>query len=110
MILGGGELDGVRVLSAESVRAYTKPQPLPGGGLRTLGWDVSTSYSRARGNELSPVAFGHGGYTGTSLWIDPELDLFVVFLSNRNHPYGTGQVLPLQGAIADAAVEAQEPS
>jgi CubicO group peptidase (beta-lactamase class C family) len=55
---------------------------------------------------LSEQAFGHGGYTGTSLWIDPTLDLFVIMLSNRNHPFGRGNVLALQGTIADAAVHA----
>jgi CubicO group peptidase (beta-lactamase class C family) len=106
MILREGELVGERVLAAETVRGLAEPVDLPGGHRRTLGWDVSTSYSRARGSRLSDSAFGHGGYTGTSLWIDPARDLFVVFLSNRNHPFGTGSVLPLQGDIADAAVEA----
>jgi CubicO group peptidase (beta-lactamase class C family) len=103
MLLGGGEFAGQRVLSPEAVQAYTEPRSVP-GGVRTLGWDVSSSYSTARGRELSERAYGHGGYTGTSLWIDPKLDLFVVFLSNRNHPFGTGNVLRLEGAIADVAV------
>jgi CubicO group peptidase (beta-lactamase class C family) len=105
MLLGGGQLDGVRVLSAEAVRLFTEPHRVPGGGLRGLGWDVSTPFSIARGRKLSEFAYGHGGYTGTSLWIDPKLDLFVLFLSNRNHPFGaTANVLHLEGAIADVAV------
>jgi CubicO group peptidase (beta-lactamase class C family) len=106
MLLGQGELDGVRILSAEAVREFTEPRPVPGGGVRSLGWDVSSHYSRARGAALSEQAYGHGGYTGTSLWIDPTQDLFVIMLSNRNHPFGKGNVLALQGTIADAAVHA----
>jgi CubicO group peptidase (beta-lactamase class C family) len=110
MLLGGGTLDGFRILSESALTQFTEPVAVPGGARRTLGWDVSSTYSRARGRELSEGAFGHGGYTGTSLWVDPELDVFVLFLSNRNHPYGTGKVLPLQGAIADAALTAMRKS
>ena len=106
MLLGHGELDGVRVLSADAVREFTEPRTVPGGGVRSLGWDVSSHYSKARGVALSELAYGHGGYTGTSLWIDPAQDLFVIMLSNRNHPFGRGNVLRLQGTIADAAVHA----
>jgi CubicO group peptidase (beta-lactamase class C family) len=109
MLLGAGELDGQRVLSAASVARFTDPHLVP-RGRRGLGWDMSTGYSSARGEELSERAYGHGGYTGTSLWIDPQRDLFVVFLSNRNHPYGTGKVTDLQGEVADAAVRALEPA
>jgi CubicO group peptidase (beta-lactamase class C family) len=70
---------------------------------------VSSDFSAARGKELSEHAFGHGGYTGTSLWVDPELDLFIVFLSNRNHPWGRGKVTDLQGEVADAAARALIP-
>jgi serine-type D-Ala-D-Ala carboxypeptidase len=106
MLLGRGQLGGVRILSADTVQEFTEPRPVPGGGVRSLGWDVSSHYSRARGVALSEQAFGHGGYTGTSLWIDPSQDLFVIMLSNRNHPFGRGNVLQLQGTIADAAVHA----
>lgn len=108
MLLSEGQLDGVRVLSPASVRRFTEARPVP-DGLRALGWDVSSDFSAARGEELSERAFGHGGYTGTSLWVDPDLDLFIVFLSNRNHPWGRGKVTELQGEIADAAVHALIP-
>ena len=61
-------------------------------GIRGLGWDKQTSFSSNRGDLLSPSAFGHGGFTGNVLWIDPEKDLFFVFLSNRVHPNGKGLV------------------
>jgi CubicO group peptidase (beta-lactamase class C family) len=105
MLLSNGELDGVRVLSPEAVQRFTQPHKVTGGE-RSAGWDVSAQFHKARGTLLSPRAYGHGGYTGTQLWIDPEQDLFVLFLSNRNHPYGTGRVLELEGQIVDAAVRA----
>jgi CubicO group peptidase (beta-lactamase class C family) len=108
MLLHEGELDGVRVLQADSVRAMLQPRQIP-KAIRTLGWDVSSGFSSGRGHSFSERAVGHGGYTGTSLWIDPELDLFVVFLSNRNHPFSTGKVTDLQGQVADAAVRALLP-
>lgn len=108
MLLSEGQLDGVRVLQPASVRRFTEARAVP-DGRRALGWDVSSDFSSPKGKELSERAFGHGGYTGTSLWIDPELDLFIVFLSNRNHPWGRGKVTDLQGEIADAAVRVLAP-
>jgi uncharacterized protein YbbC (DUF1343 family) len=104
MILGEGS-HGKRVLSAAAVRAMTARHDVP-GAVRALGWDVKSPHSTNRGTELSPRAIGHGGYTGTSLWIDPEADLFVVFLSDRVHPDGKGAVNPLAGHIADLAAGA----
>lgn len=72
-----------------------------GSAVRTLGWDVLSGYSRLRGNRLSAQAFGHGGFTGTSMWIDPGKDLFVIFLSNRVHPDGRGDVQSLVGQVTD---------
>jgi uncharacterized protein YbbC (DUF1343 family) len=104
MILGEGELGGVRVLSRETVRAMLAPHDVP-GGVRALGWDMQTNFSLNKGETLSRRAVGHGGYTGTALWIDPELDLFVLFLSNRVHPDGRGAVNPLIGRIGSIAGE-----
>lgn len=78
--------------------------------LRTQGWDHASRYSSNRGDFLSERAFGHGGFTGTAMWIDPELDLFVIFLSNRLHPDGSGNVNDLAGRIANlAAIAASQP-
>jgi len=98
MFLNRGQCGGVRVLAESTVRQMTEPWRVP-GGFRSLGWDIRTGYSGNRGESFSPRAFGHGGFTGTSIWIDPELDLFVVFLSNRLHPNGKGNVNPLIGRI-----------
>ena len=73
-------------------------------GIRGLGWDKRTSYSSNRGDLLTDSAFGHGGFTGTVLWIDPELDLFFIFLSNRVHPNGKGSVNQLAGQILNVVV------
>jgi CubicO group peptidase (beta-lactamase class C family) len=84
MLLGGGELDGVRVLSERAVRQMTAPYFSRGGlVVRGLGWDIASPYSSPRGNGFSEESFGHTGYSGTSLWIDPETDLFVVLLTAR---------------------------
>jgi uncharacterized protein YbbC (DUF1343 family) len=105
MLLHGGTFEGARVLAPESVRAMGRPQRI-GEALRTAGWDVDSPYSGLRGKLLSERAFGHGGFTGVSLWIDPERDLFVIFLSNRVHPDGKGNVIRLVGAVTDAIVRA----
>jgi uncharacterized protein YbbC (DUF1343 family) len=97
----------VRVLKPETVTLMTTPNPLPGGrGRRGLGWDMRTGYSINRGDRLSEKAFGHGGFTGTVLWIDPELDVFFIFLSNRVHPNGKGSVNALAGQIASVIASA----
>lgn len=101
MILNGGQLNGVRVLSALSVAEMTRPRLVSAtGATRGLGWDINSSYSSNRG-ELFPLgSFGHTGFTGTSIWIDPASQMFVVFLSNRVHPDGKGDVGRLRGRVA----------
>jgi CubicO group peptidase (beta-lactamase class C family) len=99
MLLGRGAYAGRRILSPATVRLMTTPRPVP-GGLRALGWDVQTSYSANRG-ELFPVGgFGHTGFTGTSLWIDPSSQTAVIFLSNRVHPDGKGNVVRPRNQVA----------
>ncbi|OHB83445.1 MAG: hypothetical protein A2V98_05635 [Planctomycetes bacterium RBG_16_64_12] len=107
MMLGGGEYQGVRILDRPTVAMMTTPYPVS-SGRRGLGWDMGTGYSSNRGRTLSPRAFGHGGFTGTVLWIDPELELFVIFLSNRLHPDGEGTVNPLAGRIGTLVADAIE--
>jgi CubicO group peptidase (beta-lactamase class C family) len=81
MLANGGELDEVRILSAATVRQFTQRQP--GSGSRALGWDTATR--GAAGSRASLSSFGHTGYTGTSLWIDPERGTWVVLLANRTY-------------------------
>lgn len=105
MMLGRGEYGGVRVLSPPTVAMMITPYPVS-RGRRGLGWDMRTGYSSNRGRSFSDRAFGHGGFTGTAMWIDPELELFVIFLSNRLHPDGKGSVNPLAGRIGTIAADA----
>jgi len=103
-LLNDGALDGQRILTPQAVRRMTEPHFI-GSDVRALGWDMDSRYSNNGGDLLSAQAYGHGGYTGTSLWIDPVQNLFVVLLSNRVHPDGTGNVIQLAGAIANLAVQ-----
>ncbi len=107
MILNRGVYGGRRILSPLSVAEMTRPRMVSDGGwTRGLGWDIDTSFSTNRG-ELFPLgSFGHTGFTGTSMWIDPASRMFVIFLSNRVHPDGKGDVGPLRGRIASIAAGA----
>ena len=102
MMLDGGAGNGKRVLKPETVRLMTTPRPVP-GGLRALGWDVQTRFSSNRGDGFPVGSFGHTGFTGTSIWIDPSSRTAVIFLSNRVHPDGKGQINRLRGRVASAA-------
>ena len=101
MILNGGEYGGVRILAPLTVAEMTRPRVVTSnGGTRGLGWDINTSFSSNRGEVFPLGSFGHTGFTGTSIWIDPASEMFVVFLSNRVHPDGKGDVGPLRGRVA----------
>jgi uncharacterized protein YbbC (DUF1343 family)/CubicO group peptidase (beta-lactamase class C family) len=93
------------VMSRATLAEMMRPREVAGNH-RALGWDNRSAYSTNRGELLSPRAIGHGGFTGTAMWIDPELDLFVIFLSNRVHPSGDGLVNPLAGRIGTVAAAA----
>jgi len=101
MLLNGGVYNGVRILSPMTVAAMTQPHAVSeGGAARGLGWDIASSFSSNRGDLFPLGSFGHTGFTGTSIWIDPASDSFVIFLSNRVHPDGKGDVGPLRGRVA----------
>jgi uncharacterized protein YbbC (DUF1343 family)/CubicO group peptidase (beta-lactamase class C family) len=87
MMLNGGELDGVRLFSPLTVAKFIEPQSPPDQAvLRGLGWDVDSPHSANRG-ELFPIgSFGHTGFTGTSIWIDPSTKTYVILLANSVHP------------------------
>ncbi len=90
MLNGGIGPNGVRVLSPLAVRMMTDAATTPPGQRRGLGWDVETSYSAPRGGLFGQTGYGHTGFTGTSLWIDPETESFVIILTSRLHPDGRG--------------------
>ena len=107
MLLNLGELDGVRIFKPETVKLMTRvqtPEKLP--ARRGLGWDMDSGYSRPRGKIFPLGSYGHTGFTGAALWIDPFSKTFWIFLSNRVHPDGRGNVLPLEGTLANLAAEA----
>jgi uncharacterized protein YbbC (DUF1343 family)/CubicO group peptidase (beta-lactamase class C family) len=106
-ILGGGAHRGVRILSPLAVAKMTSPAPAGDDrAARGLGWDIDSPFSANRGELLPIGSFGHTGFTGTSLWLDPSSGLFVVFLSNRLHPDGKGDVTPLRARVATVAASA----
>jgi uncharacterized protein YbbC (DUF1343 family)/CubicO group peptidase (beta-lactamase class C family) len=107
MLLDGGTYAGVRILSPLTVAKMTTPASAPGDpNVRGLGWDIDSSYSSNRGELLPLGSYGHTGFTGTSIWIDPVTREFVVFLSNRVHPDGKGDVTPLRAKVATIAASA----
>ena len=113
MLLNGGRYRGVRVLSPPSVDKMTTPQtPIGKTDVRGLGWDIDSPFASNRG-ELFPLgSFGHTGFTGTSMWIDPYSKTYVIILTNAVHPVGEGNVVALRGMIADivAAAYARVPT
>jgi uncharacterized protein YbbC (DUF1343 family)/CubicO group peptidase (beta-lactamase class C family) len=107
MLLNGGRYNGVRVLSPLAVAKMTSPASGPGElNVRGLGWDIDSTFSANRGELLPIGSFGHTGFTGTSIWIDPLTRAFVVFMSNRVHPDGRGDVTPLRARVATIAASA----
>jgi uncharacterized protein YbbC (DUF1343 family)/CubicO group peptidase (beta-lactamase class C family) len=107
MLLNLGELDGVRIFKPETVQLMTSVQTPPGQKARRgLGWDIDTGYSGPRGRLFPIGSYGHTGWTGTSIWIDPFSKTFVIFLSNRNHPTEAGNVGHLRRTLGTLAAEA----
>ncbi|MFL5385432.1 MAG: serine hydrolase domain-containing protein [Longimicrobiaceae bacterium] len=104
MLLNGGEYSGVRILRPETVARWTTPGFVRSS--RALGWDTPSRNSSA-GHYFGPRSFGHTGYTGTSIWIDPERGLFLVVLTNRVNPTSENQKhVALRRALADAVQRA----
>ncbi len=107
MLLNRGSLDGVRVFKPETVELMTSVQtPESLAARRGLGWDIDSGYSGPRGKLFPIGSYGHTGWTGTSLWIDPFSQTFVIFLSNRNHPDESGNVGVLRAKLGTLAAEA----
>lgn len=105
MLLNGGIYGHRRLLRRSTVSQFTSPEKLS-GGTRTLGWMVPTENSSG-GHFLSKHSFGHTGFTGTSIWIDPDRQLFVILLSNRVHPTRENQkIAEVRPAVHDAVIQA----
>jgi uncharacterized protein YbbC (DUF1343 family) len=101
MLLGGGAVGSTRILSPLAIERMSSPAtPVDQPNVRGLGWDMDSSFSSNRGEFLPLGSFGHTGFTGTSIWMDPTTGVYVVFLSNRVHPDGKGDVTPLRARVA----------
>ena len=101
MLLNGGTYAGERIVQKSTVALFTRRQPPVEGEYRGLGWGLWSEDSSA-GRHFSPSSYGHTGFTGTSLWIDPERRLFVILLTNRVHPTRDNtQLLSLRPRIHD---------
>lgn len=102
LMLNGGEYGGVRIISDSTVKLFTRRM----AGSRALGWDTCSGEGSC-GDVLSPTAFGHTGFTGTSLWIDPEREMFVLLLTNRVHAARARRpakvIADVRADLADAA-------
>ncbi len=100
-LLNGGIYDGKRILSSQSVKIMTSvPYDIFSYG-RTPGWDSHSVYASNQGDLLSPQTYGHTGYTGTSLVIDPDNKLAIILLTNRVHPEDKTSVTRLRSVIAN---------
>ncbi len=100
-------LNGSPVLSPLAVEKMTTPQQPPTAQvLHGLGWDIDSPYSSPRGDFLPVGSFGHTGFTGTSLWIDPTTKTYIIILTNAVHPRGKGSTIALRSEIATAVATA----
>ncbi len=106
MLVNGGELDGVRVLQKGTIDLFTMRQP--GAETRALGWDTPDEKGEGAGGlRISRSAFGHTGFTGTSLWVDPERGTWTVLLSNRTYrPNGPNRMQALRREVNDLVATA----
>ncbi|MBR9978279.1 MAG: serine hydrolase [Bacteroidetes bacterium] len=105
MLINGGELDGVRYLAGETIAGFTLRQSPRSS--RALGWDTRSASGSSSGRYFSDRSYGHTGFTGTSIWIDPESRVGVIFLGNRVHPTRENRMLPrFRATLHDAIREA----
>jgi len=102
-------LNGSTILSRLAIEKMSTPQQAANAAsLRGLGWDIDSPFATNRGELLPVGSYGHTGFTGTSLWIDPVTDTYIVILTNRVHPNGGHSIVSLRSRIADAVAQALE--
>lgn len=106
MLLDKGVYRGKRIFSRAAVERMTSVFPRTSFSGRGLGWDLCSAYASNGGDLFGPKAFGHTGYTGTSVWIDPETKTIVIFLTNSVHPEDKGKVVPLRSRVANVIAAA----
>ncbi len=99
----------LRTIDSLHAREFTHKQELPPGSSRALGWDTPSELSSA-GTKMGPNAFGHTGFTGTSIWFDPDRDLFIILLTNRVNPTRANtKILQVRRRVADLVNDALTP-
>lgn len=109
-MLHGGTYKGVRILSPLTVARMTSIWPRAAFAGRGIGWDLDSPQSTSGGDLFGPNSYGHTGYTGTSIWIDPDTETYVIFLTNRVHPDDKGSVSALRSRVANVVAAAiQDP-
>lgn len=106
MLLDRGIFKGRRILSPLSVERMTEVFPGASFAGRGLGWDLDSGYATNGGDLFGPRSFGHTGYTGTSVWVDPETRTFLIFLTNRVHPDDKGSIVALRSRLANVVAAA----
>ena len=107
VILNEGKCEGTRVFSEAAIRRFTSRAGLAPGSTRALGWDTVSTAGSSAGRHFSVRSFGHTGFTGTSVWVDPERDVGVVLLTNRVHPTRENEgIRRLRPEFHDAVMEA----
>jgi uncharacterized protein YbbC (DUF1343 family)/CubicO group peptidase (beta-lactamase class C family) len=110
MLLAGGSYKGARILSPLMIEKMTTPQSPPDKSvLRGLGWDIDSSFTSNHNNSPPIVFYGHTGFTGTAIWIDPVSKIYIIVLTNRVHPSGKGDVRQLRAEIKKFVAEALVP-
>ncbi|MGA2075549.1 MAG: serine hydrolase [Terriglobia bacterium] len=110
MLLDGGSYKHARILSPLTVEKMTSPETPPDKmAVRGLGWDLDSPFASNRGELFEVGSFGHTGFTGTSIWVDPVTKTYLIILSNRVHPNGKGDVVELRIQIATIVAGALGP-
>jgi uncharacterized protein YbbC (DUF1343 family)/CubicO group peptidase (beta-lactamase class C family) len=111
MLLNGGTYKRTRILSPLTVEKMTSPQTPPDKmAVRGLGWDLDSPFASNRGELFEVGSYGHTGFTGTDIWIDPVTKTYIIILTNRVHPDGKGDVGPMRENIATLVAAALGPA
>lgn len=107
MLVQGGILDGTRLVREETLTQFTRREGSVPNSTRALGWDTrSDSGFSSAGTRMGPRAYGHTGFTGTSIWVDPDSDLFVILLTNRVYPTRENRAIgQVRSDLADLVVQ-----
>jgi uncharacterized protein YbbC (DUF1343 family)/CubicO group peptidase (beta-lactamase class C family) len=110
MLLGGGKIENVYIMSPLMVEKMTTPQTPPVQRvIRGLGWNIDSPFASNQSEWLRVGSYGHTGFTGTSIWVDPVSRIYVILLTNQVHPRGKGNVKPLRSQIATLVSDALGP-